>query len=1541
MKINNSKLTIVMLLSIMIITQTVAAVTVEEVSAPYEVIGAINATGAPYISVNPTTNPSIFYYDIEDGNGGENLYFPFYPNLTIPEGEFNYTTTSWMDPDTMDMCVAWLGEKYLVIQSSTSKWIITKKLVDEDDNDDHMLRVGESLSLPDGYAITALEIDVDGNEAWFSFTKDGEEIDNRVVNSDPTFGNNHYVYQTDLGASYDVEVLNFTLDTVFSGMNTNLVVIKNIDFLSPESVELYNGDQNLYENFIIKTFSWEIKIENDLDIVLQPDSANPIMGGSYSILVNKDEDSAALVKVFTEPGTYEIIGATNLFTGNYISANATGKPSILYYDIDEKVGGESLDIFVGSNLMISSGNLTYFTSKWQTPDGVEFIGMGGKKHIVLENNATVWKIAEKLIDNDEDDFHTLKIGESQSLGEGFILTVQEIDVNGSQVCFTLDKDGLEVDNEAVSVGSNFIYSADLGTSNFTEVLNFTVESVYFGVNTRFVKINNTDLISTNVLEIQNGDTALYTDYVITTNESRFVITNNNNIVLTSGGVTDIIDGLFSIRVSEDEDIIAVLKTINIPEDSIISIPDCQAAVGDSVTIPIYIDVAEPDGLGEVIVNLTYDPSIVEVITASSSDFDSISADIVNPEGYVIITANQGGSTGVGPGKIKLADITLQTVGKYGGGISPLDLDVITLQNIHGVKVPYTAINGTFEKVTTGIIENVPIPYEVMGVINYSGVSSINATSLFNPSILFYDLNGQAGDEMICLLLDPGLTIGQSNLTYITNYWVSPDTPSESYIAWLGEKHNIIDRSVSKWIITKKLVDEGMGDNHLFRVGESLTLPEGWAITALEVNVDGTKAWFLLTKDGVEIADMIVNSDPTFGNNHFVYETDLGATGDTEVLNFTLETVYAGMNTNLVLISNIDLISTDKLELSNGDSTIINGYTIYTDLSGIGIDNDNTISLTKDSTNDIFGGHFSLKVNDDGNSVGLVKTLTEPGLYEIMGLIGATGTSLSATSENCPSILYYDFEARAGGESLVLPVYANLTIPANELMYSTSYWSDSETGLIYAGWQGKKYLVITKSTGWWNITEKLVDEDESDTHLLSVGENLTFDEGFVLTLLEADFDGQEAWLSLSKDGIEINNSVVSNGSNYVYEIDLGAADNTEVLNLTVESVFAGMNNTSLVKINNIDLISTEVLELQNNDMGMFNGYKVTTTTSQVSITNIDDVYLSEDSITYIIDGLFSIRVDEMGSQAALVKSIQTGVLPSGGSGGGGGGSDTEAPTIQITSPCDGYSTTLTSITINGTASDNINISKVDVRVGSGTWINSTGTTNWSASVDLIEGTNIITARATDTSGNTNSTLISVIRITLTSITISDYEVEAGGNITVPISIEVADSTGLGAASINLNFNASVVNVIAADSSDFDSFTPNINNSTGEVWMVAYQTGATGVGPGTIKFANITLQAMGNRTEISPLNLEVVTLKNNTGISVPYQVLNGTFEIGLSGDFSGDDVVDSWDCTYLARHLVGLSGYEGAIIVDISGDGEVDAWDITYLARALAGIPGYGV
>ena len=194
---------------------------------------------------------------------------------------------------------------------------------------------------------------------------------------------------------------------------------------------------------------------------------------------------------------------------------------------------------------------------------------------------------------------------------------------------------------------------------------------------------------------------------------------------------------------------------------------------------------------------------------------------------------------------------------------------------------------------------------------------------------------------------------------------------------------------------------------------------------------------------------------------------------------------------------------------------------------------------------------------------------------------------------------------------------------------------------------------------------------------------------------------------------------------------------------------------------------------------------------------------------------------------------------------------------------------------------------------------------------------------------------------TNISISDYLTSNGEILTVPIIIDVNDPSGLATATIDLMYNSSVVNVLSVNNSDFEAFIPNIDNNSGKVRMVAYQTGISGLGPGEVNFADVTLQAIGNYSESSQLNLSIITLKNNSGIAVPFNTFNGTFKISLIGDFSGDEEVDSWDITYLARHIAGITGYEQITSGDVSGDGIVDSWDCTYLARAIAGVPGYSV
>jgi len=88
-------------------------------------------------------------------------------------------------------------------------------------------------------------------------------------------------------------------------------------------------------------------------------------------------------------------------------------------------------------------------------------------------------------------------------------------------------------------------------------------------------------------------------------------------------------------------------------------------------------------------------------------------------------------------------------------------------------------------------------------------------------------------------------------------------------------------------------------------------------------------------------------------------------------------------------------------------------------------------------------------------------------------------------------------------------------------------------------------------------------------------------------------------------------------------------------------------------------------------------------------------------------------------------------------------DTQDPVIIITSPTNDQIFTTSPITVSGTASDNVALSKVEVKIGSGPWQIADGANSWTvSSIPLLEGSNTITAKATDTSGNSGETSVTV-------------------------------------------------------------------------------------------------------------------------------------------------------------------------------------------------------
>lgn len=92
-----------------------------------------------------------------------------------------------------------------------------------------------------------------------------------------------------------------------------------------------------------------------------------------------------------------------------------------------------------------------------------------------------------------------------------------------------------------------------------------------------------------------------------------------------------------------------------------------------------------------------------------------------------------------------------------------------------------------------------------------------------------------------------------------------------------------------------------------------------------------------------------------------------------------------------------------------------------------------------------------------------------------------------------------------------------------------------------------------------------------------------------------------------------------------------------------------------------------------------------------------------------------------------------------------GSDTTAPAIAITAPAGTIvSTTAASFSLSGTASDNVGVTSVKWITSTGGAGSASGTTNWSAQVPLLVGTNVVTVRAYDAAGNSGWRAVTIIR-----------------------------------------------------------------------------------------------------------------------------------------------------------------------------------------------------
>jgi hypothetical protein len=152
--------------------------------------------------------------------------------------------------------------------------------------------------------------------------------------------------------------------------------------------------------------------------------------------------------------------------------------------------------------------------------------------------------------------------------------------------------------------------------------------------------------------------------------------------------------------------------------------------------------------------------------------------------------------------------------------------------------------------------------------------------------------------------------------------------------------------------------------------------------------------------------------------------------------------------------------------------------------------------------------------------------------------------------------------------------------------------------------------------------------------------------------------------------------------------------------------------------------------------------------------------------------------------------------------GGASGDTTPPDISIALPLPGQTFANPSITVSGTASDDVGLDRVEVKLESGDWMVASGTESWNIDVTLSLGQHKVYAKAIDTTGNSDTDYVEV-----------EYKVSSGD--TTPPNITIVSPS----QSDTFATNTITVRGTASDDVGLDSVKVRVRSGD---WMAASGT-----------------------------------------------------------------------------------------------------------------------
>jgi len=505
---------------------------------------------------------------------------------------------------------------------------------------------------------------------------------------------------------------------------------------------------------------------------------------------------------------------------------------------------------------------------------------------------------------------------------------------------------------------------------------------------------------------------------------------------------------------------------------------------------------------------------------------------------------------------------------------------------------------------------------------------------------YYDLDTGEGSENLTVQLEEGSrVIDDENLQYFTrpietefeyDDWGSYQVigfMAERYFAGYTEDSGFVNDDISmisEGQLSKVLLDED--EERSLYSGSSLLLSEGYSLNIVEVDISGDKVWVQLEKDGDVIEDAFLSS-----NDDFVYDTDLGDADDVPLIAVHFSEIFTGRETTAVFVEGIFQVSDEYVKIEGGDEF---GELEVSSISssGIRMENEDSISLGKGDTVDIMGRlGFEVADADEFRFAPIVET-SEPGVYEVRGTVYDEIFNTTVWTPYNFEGFYYNIDEDVSTERLVIKELEGRSIDDEMLAYSTKpelveFEREDWGGYEVIGFLAEKYFAGYPEGAFGDsdrvsvlsdsiLSKVLIDEDDKKS--LFTGSSLILENGYSLKAAEIDVNGDSVLFELSKDGDLLDTGIVSSNGNYVYEADIGGADDVPMIAVHVSTVFRG-TEVDAVFVEGIFQISDDYLELEEGDS--FGEMEVVSVSSSgVIMENEDSISLSRDDTIDIMENV---------------------------------------------------------------------------------------------------------------------------------------------------------------------------------------------------------------------------------------------------------------------------------------------------------------------------------